>query len=147
MLNHLFLCLNLKMMGLEGKVYTWKIAKKLWVVTFLDESPFPQPLPYKLPLRIFMFQKKKKKLIWNWHRQIMAFVGSEIDDSGVYIFWWSLTQRFNIYILQGSIDLKTFCPSLGSDLFFRLAPGSGSRNGFTVWSVFFHASQKRKCLS
>ena len=48
------------------------------------------------------------------------------------------------HILQGSIGLKTFCPSLVSDLFFRLAPGSGSRNGFTVWNILFPWQSEEK---
>lgn len=67
----------------------------------------PPAIPYKLPLRIFILKKKKKKLIQNWHRQMMAFVGSEIDDSGAYIFWWSLTQRFTIYY-KGPLIWKPF---------------------------------------
>ena len=47
-------------MGLEGKVYTWKFAKKLSGNIPWWES-IPPATPYNLPLRIFMFQKKKKK--------------------------------------------------------------------------------------
>ena len=92
MLNHLFLRLNLKMMGLEGRVYTWKFAKKQWVVTLLDESPLPQPLPTSYH-RIFMFKKKKKKNSY---------------ETGIGKLWHLLAQRLMIqgHISSGEIWLR-----------------------------------------
>lgn len=102
----------------------------------------PPATPYKLPLRIFILKKKKKNS----------------SKTGIGKWWHLLAQRLMIqgHISSGEVWLRdspyttrvhwfeNLLSIFSVRLFFRLAPGSGSRNGFTVWNILFPWQSEEK---